>query len=152
MNRFLITSVVTSIVLLGSFAAQAGEFGETYELGGVSEEQFQKEVAECKDAPINNQDIALYVIAPTALLPYYRSRLCMGGKGYHNSTKPYVGPVADCEKENGQWDSNARICEFETTESARAPTPEEEAMANAVTRSQCTALNGEWDQNSTSCW
>jgi hypothetical protein len=149
-NRFLITSVVTSIVFLGSFAAQARELAEQYDLGGVSEEQFQKDVAECENAPINSQDIPLYVIAPTALLPYYRSQFCMAKKGYHHSTKPYVGPVADCEKENGQWDSNAQICELPETASSDRRRTETEYLEN-LSRSQCQELNGEWETGSRSC-
>jgi hypothetical protein len=38
--------VVTSIVLLGSFAAQAGDMRKEFDMDGVSEERFQKAVAE----------------------------------------------------------------------------------------------------------
>ena len=153
MNRFLITSVVTSIVLLGSFAAQAGEFGETYELGGVSEKQFQKDVAECKDAPINNQDIALYVIAPTALLPYYRSHFCMGKKGYHQTTKAAPGTMGHCLDNGGQWDVGTRSCDMPTTETARANVdPAEEAKLGATTLAQCQKLGGAWEVGVRSCY
>ena len=106
MNRFLITSVLTSIVLLGSFAAQAGEIRDEYDLDGVSEEQFQKDLTECQNAPITDQDItAAVVVAPGLLLPYYRRVGCMLAKGYHLTTKAAPGTMGHCLDNGGQWDS-----------------------------------------------
>jgi hypothetical protein len=59
--------------------------------------------------------------------------------------------VADCEKENGQWDLNAGICEL--PETARAnDTPGEQAKLEATTFAQCQKVGGEWDMQERSCF